>query len=65
MEVKPGTKTTEFWVALAPVLAGLVEGVRGDSENNRYLMVCGTVLGVFYISSRTLVKYVSSKKDLK
>ena len=27
MEQKSGTKTTEFWVALAPVLIGLIEGV--------------------------------------
>lgn len=57
MEVKPGTKTTEFWVTLAPVLAGLIEGVRGDPINNRYMIVCGTVLGALYITSRTLVKW--------
>lgn len=57
MEVKPGTKTTEFWVAIAPVLIGLVEGNRGDPANSKYLIVCGTVLGGLYIVSRTLVKW--------
>lgn len=57
MEVKPGTKTTEFWVAVAPVLAGMVESLKGDPINNRYMIVCGTVLGALYILSRTLVKW--------
>jgi hypothetical protein len=56
MEQKSGTKTTEFWVALAPVLIGLIEGQKGDAENSRYLIVCGTALGCIYIISRTLLK---------
>lgn len=56
MEQKSGTKTTEFWVALAPVLIGLIEGQKGDAENSRYLIVCGTALGCMYIASRTLLK---------
>ena len=61
MEPKPGTKTTEFWVALAPVILGLIEGQKGDPENSKYLIVCGTALGCIYIISRTLVKYKSGK----
>jgi hypothetical protein len=64
MEGKPGAKTTEFWVALAPVIAGLVEGVKGDQETGRYLILCGTVLGGLYIISRTVVKFkASSNKE--
>lgn len=54
--MKDGTKTTEFWISISPVLAGLVEGMRGDPENNKFLIVCGSVLACFYISSRTLLK---------
>jgi hypothetical protein len=57
MQSKPGTKTTEFWVAMAPVGAGLLEALKGDPENSRYLIICGTFLGVAYIVSRTLIKY--------
>ena len=56
METKSGTKTTEFWMALAPVLIGLIEGQKGDAENSKYLIICGTVLGCMYIISRTLLK---------
>ena len=57
--MKEGTKTTEFWVSVAPVLASLVEAMRGDSQNSTTLIVCATVLGAFYIASRTLVKMKS------
>jgi len=57
MESKPGTKTTEFWIALAPVLAGLIDGLKGDAANSKYVIVCGTLLGMTYIASRTLVKW--------
>jgi hypothetical protein len=38
------------------VLIGLIEGQKGDAENSRYLIVCGTALGCIYIISRTLLK---------
>ena len=56
-----GTKTTEFWVSVAPVLASLVEALRGDSQNSTTLIICATVLGACYIASRTLVKIRSGK----
>ena len=56
MELKPGTKTTEFWVALTPVLGGLVESLKGDAATGRYLITCGTVLAALYMISRTLLK---------
>jgi len=56
METKPGAKTTEFWVALAPVLMGLIEG-KNDPEILKYIIVCASVLGGLYIVSRTIVKY--------
>jgi len=58
METKPGTKTTEFWVALSPVLLGLVEG-KDNPEIQKYMIVAGSVLGGLYIISRTLVKWKS------
>jgi hypothetical protein len=57
--MKEGTKTTEFWVSVAPVLASLVEAMRGDSQNSTTLIICATVLGACYITSRTLVKMKS------
>ena len=62
MEQKPGAKTTEFWVALAPVILGLIEGQKGDPENSKYLIVCGTVLGCMYIASRTFLKMKPAEK---
>ena len=65
METKPGTKTTEFWIAVAPVLAGLIDGLKGDASNSKYVIICGTALGVVYIASRTLIKWkqTSFKKE--
>lgn len=53
---KPGVKTTEFWVTLAPILLGLVEAMKGDSQNSSLIIICGTVLGSLYMISRTLIK---------
>lgn len=57
MEPKPGTKTTEFWVALTPVILGILEGSKNDPETNKYLIIAGSILGGLYIISRTIVKY--------
>jgi len=57
MEIKPGTKTTEFWVALAPIFLGVIESSKDDPETNRYLILAGAILGGIYIISRTIVKY--------
>lgn len=54
---KPGTKTTEFWIALAPIAIGIVEGSKNDPETNRYLILAGAILGGIYIISRTVVKW--------
>ena len=54
---KPGTKTTEFWIALAPIAIGMVEGSKNDPETNRYLILAGSILGGIYIISRTLIKW--------
>jgi hypothetical protein len=55
---KSGTKTTEFWVAVAPVFLGLVEG-KDNPEIQKYMILAGSVLGGLYIISRTLVKWKS------
>lgn len=57
-QAKPGTKTTEFWVALAPVFMGLVEG-KDNPEIQKYMIIAGSVLGGLYIISRTVVKWKS------
>ena len=57
--MKSGSKTTEFWVSIAPVIAGLVEALKGDTQNSQTLLICATVLGAVYIASRTLVKMKS------
>lgn len=54
--MKTGTRTTEFWISVAPVLMGLVESYKGDAEMGKYLIVCGTFLGGVYIISRTWLK---------
>jgi hypothetical protein len=54
--MKSGTKTTEFWVSIAPVLIGLIEGMKGDKEIAKWLIVCGTALSIVYIASRTFLK---------
>jgi hypothetical protein len=61
--MKDGTKTTEFWVSISPVLIGLIEGMKGDSEIAKWLIVCGTSLSVVYIVSRTLLKLKSCKPE--
>ena len=53
---KPGVKTTEFWVSLAPVFLGMVEAMKGDTANNALLIICATILGGLYMVSRTMVK---------
>jgi len=59
--MKTGTKTTEFWVSVAPVLLGLVESYKGDADMGKYLVVCGTALGMVYIASRTWLKANTTK----
>lgn len=54
--MKSGTKTTEFWISIAPVLIGVVESNKGDPEMGKYLIICGTALGMVYILSRTWLK---------
>lgn len=53
---KAGVKTTEFWVSIAPVILGLVEGQKMDQQNTMVLIICATALGMAYIVSRTMVK---------
>lgn len=59
--MKSGTKTTEFWVSIAPVLIGLIEGMKGDKEIAKWLIVCGTSLSIIYIASRTVLKVMASR----
>lgn len=53
---KPGVKTTEFWVSIAPFILKLVESQKIDPNNNMVLIICGSALGMAYIVSRTMVK---------
>lgn len=53
--MKEGIKTTEFWISIAPVLSTLIN--KNDNPDfNLYMLICGTLLGVAYIISRTFVK---------
>jgi len=61
--MKSGTKTTEFWVSIAPVLIGLIEGMKGDKEIAKWLIVCGTALSIIYIISRTALKVTACKNE--
>jgi hypothetical protein len=54
--MKPGLNSTEFWVSVGPVLAGLVESMKGDREMGLYLMIMGSALAFTYIISRTILK---------
>jgi len=60
--MKTGTRTTEFWISIAPVLIGMVEGYKGNSEIAKWLIGCGTALGIIYIASRTILKVVACKR---
>lgn len=62
--MKQGTATTEFWVSIAPVLIGMVEGYKGNIEIAKWMIGCGTLLGVFYIASRTALKIVSCRTQV-
>jgi hypothetical protein len=59
-EKKSGAKTTEFWVALSPVLMGFVEG-KDNPEIQKYMILSASILGGLYIISRTIVKYKIGK----
>ena len=61
--MKSGTNTTEFWVSIAPVLIGLIEGMKGDKEIATWLIVCGTSLSIMYIASRTILKVVACRNE--
>jgi len=61
--MKSGTKTTEFWVSIAPVMMGLIEGMKGDKEIAKWLIVCGTSLSIIYIVSRTALKMTACKNE--
>ena len=61
--MRSGTKTTEFWVSIAPVLIGLIEGMKGDKEIAKWLIVCGTSLSIMYIASRTVLKAVGCRNE--
>lgn len=63
--MKQGTRTSEFWVSIAPAILGIVEGYKGNAEIAKWLIGCGTVLGVFYIASRTVLKFVACKQGLE
>jgi hypothetical protein len=60
MEVKPGYKTTEFWLSLTAILVGaaIASGVFPvDSNGDKLLGLAATVLSsVGYTVSRSLVK---------
>lgn len=56
-QIKPGYKTSEFWVVVAPVLASFVEMSRGDGETGKLLTICATVLASVYIISRAWIKH--------
>ena len=60
MEVKPGYKTTEFWLSLTAILVGaaIASGVFPvDSNGDKLLGLVATVLSsVGYTVSRSLVK---------
>jgi hypothetical protein len=60
MEIKPGYKTTEFWLSLTAILVGaaIASGVFPvDSNGDKLLGLAATVLSsVGYTVSRSLVK---------
>lgn len=63
--MKQGTRTSEFWVSIAPVLIGMVEGYKGNIDIAKWLIGCGTALGLVYIASRTILKFVACKQGLE
>jgi hypothetical protein len=43
-------------LAAVPAAAGFFDMLKADSENGKYLLICGTVLSMTYILSRTFIK---------
>jgi hypothetical protein len=60
-EAKPGVKTTEFWITVAPVIMALIEGKNATPEQTNILIIAGSILGGLYLVSRTIVKMTSKK----
>jgi len=58
--VKPGYKTTEFWLSLAAVLVGAAVSSGAIPETGPYAQVVGLVASVLgglgYTVSRTMIK---------
>lgn len=53
-DIVRGVKTSEFWVAIAPIALAMVE--RNNTDLIKLMVICSTFMGVAYIVSRTFVK---------
>lgn len=65
--MKPGYKTTEFWLSLAAILLGALitsGAIPADSVFDKLLGIAATVLGALgYTVSRAFVKNTAAKAD--
>jgi len=64
-EIKIGPKTSEFWVTMAPLILSFSKIAEENTENSKYMMICGCILGCFYIASRTVIKTNVSRARTK
>ena len=62
--MKPGIKTTEFWVTLLVVAAGLLEAVNGWLPAGAGVVAAAVAAGL-YAASRALVKRSASDETVR
>lgn len=55
MKLKPGVKTTEFWITTALGIGAVVLGAL-DQVDGTYAAAAVTILGAVYTAARALVK---------
>lgn len=55
-EIKSGTKTSEFWITISPIILAILDNSKEDSEIKKYFIIAGAILGGLYIISRTVIK---------
>lgn len=56
MDAKPGYKTTEFWMSVLTLVAGIALILTGEKEPGMMLLGASGVQGMHYAQNRTELK---------
>ena len=62
MEIKDGWKTTEFWIVVLPMLAGIALIFRGEIES-ALMLLGGSGVGAIYGAGRSFMKGKATEAD--